>query len=337
MDISKEKRNNKVVIDHLLYSLMAPINVGGQAVIEGVMMRSPKAMSIAVRRPDGEVIVKKKKWVSLSERIPILQWPFFRGSLVLIEAMLNGIEALNFSAKQQEESPQESDQSNNSSSNISTYLTIALAISLALLLFVVIPHVASRVLLILLGSKAGLGSITFNLIDASIKLFLFLGYIALIGCIPDIKRVFAYHGAEHRSIYTFESGEELTVANAQQHSTLHPRCGTSFIIVVLMVSIVIFAVTFQYIQLSNIHPIIRGILAILIKLGLMIPIAGISYEIIRFAGSPIGKWASFLVAPGLLVQKLTTRIPTDDQMEVAICALKAALEMESSISQKTSD
>jgi len=330
MDSLKERKskNQKSPLSSLiLYLFLAPTTVGGQAVIEGVMMRSPRAMSIAVRRPDGSVVVKKKRWISISEKLPFLRLPFIRGALVLIEAIINGIEALNFSAMQQEETHKEEEHSKNS--NITLFLTMCLAISLALFLFIVVPHIASRLILTFLKSKAGLGSLTFNLLDGTIKLALFLGYIIAIGFLPDIKRVFAYHGAEHRSIYTFEAGEELTVRNAQQHSTLHPRCGTSFIIVVLMVSIVIFALSFQKIQIGSLPFMLRAVVAILIKLALMLPIAGISYEIIRFASTPIGKWASFFVLPGLLVQKLTTRIPEDDQVEVALTALKAALEIES--------
>jgi len=340
MDSLKERRNNRrrsSFSSLVTYLLLAPTTVGGQAVIEGVMMRSPRAMSIAVRRPDGSVVVKKKRWISISEKIPFLRFPFFRGAVVLVEAILNGIEALNFSAMQQEEDDSKALEENQKEkglrqdNKITLFLTMTLAISLALFLFIVVPHIASRLILFLLGSKAGLGSVSFNLLDGGIKLGLFLTYIIAIGFLPDIKRVFGYHGAEHRSIYTFEAGEELTVRNAQQHSTLHPRCGTSFIIVVLMVSIIVFALSFQKIQIGSMPVVLRAFTAILIKLALMLPIAGISYEIIRFASTPIGKWASFLVVPGLLVQKLTTRIPEDDQVEVALTALKAALEVESTI------
>ncbi len=331
MDFLREKKNKtgrSPISSLFLYLLLAPTTVGGQAVIEGVMMRSPKAMSIAVRRPDGSVVVKKKRWISIAERLPFLKLPFLRGAVILIESIINGIEALNFSAMQQEEEPKENSK-NSSSSNITIFLTMVIAISLALFLFIVLPHVVSRVILIIFGSKAGLGSLSFNLLDGGIKLGLFLGYIIAIGFLPDVKRVFAYHGAEHRSIYTFEAGEALTVKNAQQHSTLHPRCGTSFIIVVLMVSIIVFAFSFKTLNITNMPVVLRAATAILIKLALMLPIAGISYEIIRFASMPIGRWASFMVFPGLLVQKLTTRIPEDDQVEVALTALKAALEIES--------
>ncbi len=334
MDSLKERKSKKQkspLSSLLTYLLLAPTTVGGQAVIEGVMMRSPKAMSIAVRRPDGSVVVKKKRWISIAEKFPFLRLPFIRGALVLIEAILNGIEALNFSAMQQEETSEIKKGEEPGGFNITLFLTMVVAISLALFLFIVVPHIASRIILSLLNSKAGLGSLTFNLLDGVIKLTLFLGYIIAIGFLPEIKRVFAYHGAEHRSIYTFEAGEELTVKNAQQHSTLHPRCGTSFIIVVLMVSIIVFAISFKNIQLGEMPFILRACVAILIKLALMLPIAGISYEIIRFASTPIGKWASFFVLPGLLVQKLTTRIPEDDQVEVALTALKAALEIESNV------
>ncbi len=301
------------------------INVGGQAVLEGVMMRSPKALAIAVRKPNGEVAIKEAPWRSITSKFRWLAWPFFRGVVVLIEAMVNGIDALTFSANQALEDEEESE--------LGTWTlvgTIGFAMLLGIGLFVVLPHYLS----VLLGRadvfNFGVDSLAFHAVDGVIKLGVFIAYIWLISLIKDIGRVFEYHGAEHKSIYAYEAGYELTVENARGFSTLHPRCGTAFIIVVLMISILLFAVVFPLITPDReevgwtIHLFFVGV-----KILLLFPIAGTAYELNRYASRHMDRWLlRMAVMPGLWVQKLTTREPTDDQIEIAIIALKKALAIE---------
>lgn len=312
---------------------MEKIKVGGQAVIEGVMMRSQKAMTVAVRKPDGTIKVKEEIITSLTEKFPILKKPFFRGVIVLIESMVFGIGALTYSAN---EAVEEEETDKNGSGEISpwmTALTVVVSIAFAVFLFVVIPHFVTLYIGDLLPVNMGVETFTFHLIDGILKVLIFLIYIASISLMPDIKRVFMYHGAEHKSIFTYEAGEELSVDNARKYSTFHPRCGTSFIIIVLLISIVIFAVTFPFLPaLGGMHKILKNLIYILIKIPLLIPIAGLSYEIIRLAGEKReNKILKAISLPGILIQKITTREPTDDQVEVALAALSKAIFMEQSM------
>ena len=300
-------------------------NVGGQAVLEGVMMRSPKALAVAVRKPNGEVVVKESNWRSISDRISLLRKPFFRGVIVLIEAMVNGIDALTFSANQALEGEEEE--------TLGPWAlagTIAFSLGLGVALFVVLPHYLS-LLLGRLGPVAfGVDSLAFHTADGIIKLSVFLAYIWGISLIKDISRVFEYHGAEHKSIYAYEDGKELTVENAKGYSRLHPRCGTAFIIVVLMISIFLFASVFPFIA-AKIQGggWMRQLFFVGVKILLMFPIAGVAYELNRFAGSHMeSRLLKAAIMPGLWVQKITTKEPSDDRIEVALIALKKALAIE---------
>ncbi len=307
-----------LLLPHLV---LAGVQVGGQAVIEGVMMRSPRAMAIAVRRGDGSIVVEERPWRSLFQRVPLLKRPFLRGAVVMIEAMVNGIQALNFSAAQaldEEEEPV---------SGWAVGATLAAAFAFAVALFVVVPHLASGFLLDRFGGGGGVNSFWFHVIDAAIKVALFLAYILAIGTMNEIRRLFQYHGAEHKSIHAYEQGEPLEPAKAARFSRIHPRCGTSFIMAVILVSIALFAVVLPLLPLDG--PKWFSVpAAILAKIVLMFPIAGISYEFIRFAGRKGGKLASLIGFPGILMQRLTTKEPAEDQIEVAIEALKKALEVE---------
>ena len=304
------------------------IKVGGQAVLEGVMMRSPKALAVAVRKPNGEVAIKEMPWRSVTARFPFLNRPFFRGVVVLIESMVNGIDALTFSANQALED--ESGEGGESLGFLALTGTIIVSLGLGVALFVVLPHYLS-LLLGRLGPVAfGIDSLWFHVVDGVLKLALFLAYIWLIGFIKDIGRVFEYHGAEHMSIYALEAGLDLTVENARKHTTLHPRCGTAFIIVVLLISILLFAVVFPLISPAGREAgWATQLFFVFVKILLLFPIAGMAYELNRYAGShmdrPLLRW---VVAPGLWVQKLTTREPSDDQIEIALIALKKALALE---------
>jgi len=300
-------------------------NVGGQAVLEGVMMRSPSALAVAVRKANGEVATKEGPWKSITAKVPILAWPFFRGGIILFEALINGLDALTFSANQALE-----DETDEEMSVWAMGLTIVVSFGLGILLFVVLPHYLSLLLGRIGPFSFGVRSVAFHAIDGLLKLGFFLGYIWLISRIKEIGRVFEYHGAEHKSIYTYEAGQDLTVENAREYTTLHPRCGTAFILIVLILSILIFSTVFPLISSSEQEKgWVINIFYIFIKILLMMPIAGVAYEFNRFA-SQHTDWTLLKIAimPGLWVQKLTTREPSDDQIEIALIALKNALAIE---------
>ncbi len=300
-------------------------NVGGQAVLEGVMMRSPSALAVAVRKSNGEVATKEGPWKSIAARVPLLSWPFFRGGIILIEALVNGLDALSFSANQALE-----DETDEEMSVWAMGLTIAVSFGLGILLFLALPHYLSLLLGRIGPLSFGVRSVAFHAIDGLLKLSFFLGYILLISRIKEIGRVFEYHGAEHKSIFAYEAGKDLTVENAREYTTLHPRCGTAFILIVLILSILIFSTVFPLISSADQE---RGwminILYVFIKILLMMPLAGVAYEFNRYASRHMDRTLLKLaILPGLWVQKLTTREPTDDQIEIAIIALKKALAIE---------
>jgi len=310
------------------------INVGGQAIIEGVMMRSPHSLAIACRRQNGDIVVTERVWESLWEKFTFLRWPFLRGVIVLIESLMNGIQALMFSANQaliepEEKIEGETDENSDAKvtepeeeqmSKLMIAGTIAFSLGFAFLIFKGIPH--------MLASVIGLSTdnFLFHLLDGVIKISMFIGYVLLISRMEDIRRVFQYHGAEHKSIFVYENGEELTVENARKYTTLHPRCGTSFIIIVLLSSILVFMVVFPF--LPEFHPNrwINALIQVAVKLPLMMPIAGVSYEFLKWSSkhmdNPIIRT---LVQPGLWLQLITTKEPDDEQLEVALISLKKSL------------
>jgi uncharacterized protein YqhQ len=300
-----------------------PIKVGGQAVIEGIMMRAPKTLTVVVRKPDGELSVREDRWYSPMERWPILKKPLLRGSIVLYEAMYNGIQALTYSAQEALDEEEE---------KLSPWAlggTIALALGGAILLFVVIPHLATLGMGSLMGTDLGVRSVWFHVIDGVIKVSIFVGYILLISLMGEIRRVFQYHGAEHKSIHAYEKGEELTVENARKYPTLHARCGTAFLLLVLVLSIFLFTAVFPFLPAALLgNKILTNAFFILVKIILLIPIAGCSYEIMRLGDRFDNPVLNFMLLPGLWLQKLTTREPSDDQIEVALVALRRTLEKE---------
>lgn len=336
------------------------LDVGGQAVIEGVMMRGPDSMVIAVRSPDGSIVVKDDKWVPIVKRFPILKLPLIRGAIVLIESMVNGMQALSFSASiaMDEEAEQaardveaaggtaeEADAAREKAKPNETLTSGAIAVSMVSAfalgagLFIYLPHASATAIVNLLNglpitTEAPVSSPAFHGLVGVIKMLVFVSYILLIRRMPDIKRVFQYHGAEHKSIHTYEAGQELTVENARTWPTFHPRCGTSFLVFVILISIFFFAGVFPLVPFP---PDLAGwklnLLQASIKLPLMIPIAGLAYEFIKFAGkldkgSKVMRWISW---PGWLMQQLTTIEPDDDQLEVALTSLKRALEHEGAL------
>lgn len=279
--------------------------IGGQAVIEGVMMRGPVYLATAVRRPDGGIEVRKEPFSSVVERYPLLKLPFVRGTVALLESLVYGLQALSFSAQAAGEEEEQL-------STRELVLTMIFSFTLAIGLFVVLPTFAARYL-----HAAVTEPVWLNLLEGALRLVLFLGYVAAISSMKDIQRVFQYHGAEHKTIYAYEAGEELTVANVRRHSTLHPRCGTNFLLIVMVVSILLFA----FLGWPDLW------LRIVSRIVLLPVVAGIAYEIIRYAGRHVGEsaWVRLVVLPGMWLQKLTTREPDDAQIEVAITALQAVL------------
>jgi len=283
--------------------LRKEFDVGGQAVIEGVMMRSPKFITIAIRKSSGEIMVKKEPYISLTKRFKFLNIPIIRGVVVLIETLYIGVKALTFSAneaiedeesKVTKESEAEEDKKGEIFTSIWLFLMVILGIGLGFLLFFYLPLWLTD----LLGVKTGF---LFNLVDGIIRIAIFLIYIWLITLWKDMRRIFEYHGAEHKSIHTLEAGEELTPENMKKYPTLHARCGTSFLLIVMVVSIAIFMVLGRPKTLS--------------------------YEFIKLSGKvKNNKLAKILIAPGLWLQKMTTKEPDEKQMEVAIAALKNALD-----------
>jgi len=301
------------------------ILVGGQAVFEGVMMRSPKSFSIAVRRPDRTIVTKTEALPQLSEQGTFWKWPVFRGMATLGQALVLGIRALKFSTDQaleslttvaQVDSPEVPPQKPKELSSWVIGLNLLFALFFFVLLFKFVP----LYLAILLKNHFSIFSnpLLFSLADGVVRMIIFIGYIVAIAQLKDIKRVFEYHGAEHKVVFTFEAGEALMVENARRYSTLHPRCGTSFLMVVMLISIVVYTFipfdSFLWKLLSRI---------------LLIPIiAGLSYEIIRFSAKRKNWLLKWMTLPGLWLQKITTREPDDDQLEIAIRALNEALNME---------
>jgi uncharacterized protein YqhQ len=280
---------------------MKPVkpSIGGQAVIEGVMMRGPKLTAIAVRK-DNEIIIKQEENWSLSNKYTFLKLPIIRGMLALIEMMIIGIQALSYSAGVAGEEEEELTKKDIS-------LAILTAIGFAVLLFVVIPTVAVRVI------GAGIKSpLWLNLLEGVFRIAIFLLYLMSISRMKDIKRVFEYHGAEHKTVHCYENNEKLTVENVKKYKTLHPRCGTSFLMIVMVVSILLFSL-FGW----------PGIKARIFSRILLLPIvAGISYELIQLAGKSSFPLVKIINMPGIWLQRLTTREPDDLQIETAIAAIK---------------
>ncbi len=306
---------------------MAAKTVGGQAVIEGVMMRARDRLAIAVRLPDGGILVEERPWFSLT-RMPFLKKPFLRGFPVLMETMVNGIKALNFSAMHALE--EEEGEKGGELTSMHLFFTLVVAIGFALGLFVVLPHGLS-LLMKWWGISGGVDSLSFHIWDGLFKMLAFVGYIGAISLVPDIKRVFQYHGAEHKTIWTYEDGHELTAENARGYSRLHPRCGTAFLLFVLAVSILLYTGLVPWL-LSYYSPEnfwIKHLYIVGVKLTLMVPISSLAYEMIKFAGKYQGSvLCKALCWPGLMMQIMTTKEPDDEQIEVAIAALNCALGKE---------
>jgi uncharacterized protein YqhQ len=294
----------------------APL-IGGQAVIEGVMMRSPHAWGIAVRTPSGQITTHSEPIERPSERRPWWGWPFLRGLATLGQAMALGFRALRFSANAAlEETPPKKDAKPAQISGWLLAANVLASVGFFIFMYKFLPLVATTQLKQVWPAVEG--PILFNLIDGAIRIAMFVGFIWAISRWKDIHRVFEYHGAEHKTVFAFEAGDPLTPASVQKYSRLHPRCGTSFLMTVLLISIVFYAAI----------PVTGFWARFGVRVALLPVVAAASYEIIRFAAKYRSSLFAWMTAPGLWLQRITTQPPADDQVECAIVALEEAMTLE---------
>lgn len=310
---------------------------GGQAVIEGVMMRGKDNFAISVRKQDGEIISQTEPVPTLFKRLVWMKKPFLRGTLALIDSMYLGMKALMFSANiamediEEEEAKKKGEETKPKSdhgkiNDIAVGFTMVIGMLFAMGLFLLVPIILTKLLRGLTETSWML-----SIIEGFIKIGIFVGYVWLISFMPDIKRVFKYHGAEHKTINAYEAGVPLTVENVKEHTKVHVRCGTSFIFVVLLASILILIIVADHLPHGSLADTsFASYFARWIYKILLLPIiAGISYEIIKFAGTRKDKlYTKLLLAPGLAMQKLTTEEPDDSMIEVAISSLKSVIDKE---------
>lgn len=278
---------------------------GGQAILEGVMMRHGVKIAAAVRKPDGEIVFQEREYIPLTKRYKPLGWMFIRGTISLFEMMIIGIKCLMFSAEvalsEEEKKPQ----------GWEMYVSFVISFTIAIFFFVVVPAFFFTKIKFYIDSL-----ILLNILEGCVRLGMFLCFLSATLLMTDMRRVYMYHGAEHKTVFAWEDGQELTVENVKKYSTRHPRCGTSFILFVMIVSIVVFSFLGRP---DFLHRVIY-------KIMLMPVIAGISYEAIRFTGKYSHfKMVQVLSWPGLALQRITTREPDDDQIEVAIAAMKKVI------------
>ncbi len=307
------------------------INVGGQAVIEGVMMRGPEHLATAIRRVDKTIELKKEPFISVTQTIKWMGVPIIRGFVSLIEMMIIGFRTLSFSAERYELDLKEDEKNKNEKfkeksnvrNQVETIFSYFIAFGLAFLLFGILPYkVADWVNL----SKNNLG---FNLFAGLIRIIFFVIYVWIISRLKDVHRVFQYHGAEHKNVHAYEQDSELDTAHIQKFSTLHPRCGTSFMVFVLLVAILFFSIVDTLVATLILHHPPHWAL----RLGyhfLLIPlVSGISYEILKLSGKNVHHpLVKIMIIPGMALQRITTQPPDDEMVEVAMIAMKAALDMD---------
>lgn len=288
--------------------------VGGQAVMEGVMMRAPHSYCVAVRKPDGEIITEEYPLPRVSEKYPAFRLPLLRGLGTLGHAMYLGIKALKFSANAALDDGSEQKPTKVSGAMMAVNLTFSLVFFLFLYKFV--PLLAATYLGKVYEPLSG--RLAINMMDGFIRIAIFLAFLGLLSRMKDIRRVFEYHGAEHKVVFNYESGQPVSVENAQKFVTWHPRCGTSFLLVVMVLSMVIYAFL----------PFDNFVLKLVGRIALLPLVVGISYELIRFAAKRPGSLMAVLTAPGLWLQRITTKPPANDQAAVAIRALEGAMALE---------
>lgn len=324
-------------------------NVGGSALIEGVMMRGNDRLAMSVRKASGEIYTETRPSVPLTKKSKFYGLPFVRGAVSMIESMVVSMKVLLDSAEHVDMADEDEKESKfdlwlqkklgKNYMNYLLYSSVVIAVVFGIGIFMLLPNIIADFCadLFRLDTLTGGGAFLANLIEGLIRIGIFILYIFLISKYGEMHRVFQYHGAEHKTIYAYENGEELTVENAKKHTTLHPRCGTTFIFVVIIISIILFALTGWHNKLVN----------LLIRLALLPVIAGVAYEVFKLAAKTDNKFVRAISFPGLMLQKITTQEPDDSMLEVAIASLKAVVEkpkspgeagpQETSDSQKSAD
>lgn len=303
-------------------------SIGGQAILEGVMMRGPHKTAMAVRKPDKEIECKVEENGTKKRNI-ILKLPIIRGAVNFVDSLVIGMKALMYSAEfvdleEEEESESKFDKwleekLGDKIKDIVIYFSIALSIVLSVGLFILLPTAVTRGLEWLFSftsfKEVSEGKVFTSVTEGAVRMIIFVGYLALVSQMKDIKRVFEYHGAEHKTIACYEAGEELTVENVKKHSRFHPRCGTNFLLFVMVISIILFA----FLPKTGI------MLRMLMRIALLPVVAGLSYEVIKLAGRSKNGCVVAFTKPGLWLQRLTTREPDAEQIEVAITSMKAVI------------
>jgi uncharacterized protein YqhQ len=288
--------------------------VGGQALIEGVMMRSPKYMAMAVRTPDKRIVIRKKPFKSVMRKLPFLNIPVIRGGIHLIESMALGIDALMFSADQATSEDRVDQKKSSFWDTVLMWGTVVFSFALSMGLFFYLPIILTD--LVVAESQ---GSMVWNLVDGVFRISMFILYLLVVSKLPDMARVFEYHGAEHKSIHAFENGKTLDAAGARDFTTLHPRCGTSFLFFVMLISIAVFSILGKPESIPD----------RLERLAFVPVIGGLAYEAIKLSGKFAKAWLiKPFIFPGLMMQKITTSEPDDEQLTVSMAALKAVLTPE---------
>lgn len=301
-------------------------SIGGQAIIEGVMMRGPYKTAMAVRKPDGDIACEANE-NGTKKRNKFLKLPIVRGCVNFIDSLVIGMKALMFSAEfmdiEGEEDEPESkfdrwleEKFGDKVKDIVIYVSIAISLVLSVGLFILLPTLVTRGIEALFRSFAFAGTRAFtSIVEGILRMVIFIAYLALVSQMKDIKRVFEYHGAEHKTIACYEGGEELIVENIKKYTRFHPRCGTSFLLLVMIISIIVFSLL----------PRTGVILRLLMRLALLPVVAGVSYEFIKLAGRSRNRCVAWLTKPGLWLQRLTTREPDASQIEVAIASMQAVI------------
>lgn len=294
--------------------------IGGQAVMEGVMMKNGNKYAVAVRNPDKEIVIESSEYGGISKNKKLKNTPVFRGVFNFIESLSLGFKTLTYSASvlEEEDTEEKKDPKSKKKDDLVMGITVTASVVLAIAIFMALPYGIS-----LLFRKAVSSQWVLALLEGALRLLIFLCYVGGISLMPDIKRVYMYHGAEHKCINCIESGRELTVENVRESSRLHKRCGTSFLLIVMFVSILFF----MFIRVDS------GILRLALRLLLIPVIAGVSYEFIRLAGRSDHFLVNLISKPGLMLQKITTREPEDDMIEVGIASVEAVFDWKAYIKE----
>ncbi len=330
--------------------------IGGQAVIEGVMMRSPKSFVVAVRKPDGQIAVREQPWNVLLANLSFMRWPIFRGALVLAESLHNGYSALKFSADHalppdekatpsvttmltfmlgavvaaadpQMPAPLPSGPEKKSDAGANAMLGIATVFMVAL--FIALPHVLTWLIGRAIGPTFNQNGVWFHLIDGVLRVGILVGYIWGISKTDDAKTLFRYHGAEHKAIWAYESEKALTVAEAIPFTTRHPRCGTSFLFIVVGVAVTLHVLVLPWVPVLHPNALVNTLLMLCIKIPMAFPIAGIAYELQRWSAKPsCPAVITAMTKPGIWLQSITTIEPAPKQLEIALLSLDRALARE---------